>query len=135
MKSSYKNWQLEQNDEHIVFATLDKINSSVNVLSHDVLQELDDLLSEIINTNINGLIFQSAKQNGFIAGADVNEFSLFDNDNDVLKAIQAGQSIMNRIDNLPFPTLALIQGYCLGEEWSWRWHVIIVSRKILSTQN
>jgi 3-hydroxyacyl-CoA dehydrogenase/enoyl-CoA hydratase/3-hydroxybutyryl-CoA epimerase len=114
MKSSYKNWQLEQNSEHIVFATLDKKNTSTNVLSYDVLEELDDLLAEISSTHANGLIFQSAKPNGFIAGADVSEFSLFSNYNDVLQAIQKGQSVMDRIDNLPFPSLALIHGFCLG---------------------
>ena len=114
MKTSYENWLVEQDDDHIVRLTLDKPNTSSNVLSHQVLIELQTILDEIKKSPAQALIFQSAKNHSFIAGADVNEFSSLKSYAEALHAIQLGQHVMNSIENLPFPTIALINGFCLG---------------------
>ena len=116
MKTSYENWLVEQDDDHIVRLTLDKPNASSNVLSHQVLIELQIILDEIKKSPAQALIFQSAKNHSFIAGADVNEFSTRKSYAEALHAIQLGQHVMNSIENLPFPTIALINGFCLGSK-------------------
>ena len=118
MKTNYENWLIDSDNNHIITLTLDKPDSSTNVLSQQVLIELQNILDELKKSTARGLIIQSAKNNSFIAGADVHEFSLFQDKPDCYKealhAIQTGQHVMNSIENLPFPTLALINGYCLG---------------------
>ncbi len=118
MKTLYKNWLVEKDDKHIITLTLDKPDTSTNVLSQSVLNELQFILDEIKHSQCTALIFKSAKKNSFIAGADVNEFSQFKDNRDpyseALHAIQTGQHVMNSIENLAFPTFALINGFCLG---------------------
>ncbi|MCU7940073.1 MAG: enoyl-CoA hydratase/isomerase family protein [gamma proteobacterium symbiont of Bathyaustriella thionipta] len=118
MKTHYDNWLFHKDENHIITLILDKPETSTNVLSHSVLDELQVILNEIKSSQSNALIFKSAKPDSFIAGADVNEFSQFQSNtdpyNDALHIVQKGQHVMNCIENLPFPTFALINGYCLG---------------------
>ncbi len=128
MKTSYINWLVEKDNFQVITLTLDKPDTSTNVLSQKVLTELQSILDDVKKISATALIIQSDKDNNFIAGADVKEFSNFQhsnheelqsehNDNGyamALKAIQLGQHVMNSIENLPFPTFALINGHCLG---------------------
>ena len=114
MKTSYKNWFIDKDEQHIITVTLDKTNTSTNVLSHEVLTELQLILEEVKKSSTQALIFASGKNNSFIAGADVSEFSQLKSYEQALTAIQFGQHVMNTIENLPFPTIALINGFCLG---------------------
>ncbi|MCW8929439.1 MAG: 3-hydroxyacyl-CoA dehydrogenase NAD-binding domain-containing protein [Gammaproteobacteria bacterium] len=118
MKQSYKNWLIEKDDFHIVTLYLNIPDTSTNVLSQEVLIELQTILDEMKKMPLKALIFQSSKEHCFIAGADVNEFSKFIESNnaydEALHAIQIGQHVMNSIENLPYPTFSLINGHCLG---------------------
>jgi len=118
MNTLYKNWLIEKDDKHIISLTLDKPDTSTNVLSQSVLNELQLILDEIKHSQCTALIFKSAKKNSFIAGADVNEFSQFKDNRDpyseALHAVQTGQHVMNSIENPAFPTFAIINGFCLG---------------------
>ena len=118
MKTLYKNWIVEKDDNQIITLTMDQPDASTNVLSKSVLVELQSILDDVKRSGSKALIFKSAKDHSFIAGADVNEFSQFkdrtDSYREALNAIQIGQHVMNTIDNMPFPTFALINGYCLG---------------------
>ena len=112
--SSYQHWKVNTDEDGICWLHLDKAESSTNVLSADVFTELETEL-ERLNTNPpRGVVFLSDKKNGFIAGADINEFTSFDNEHEALTAIQRGQAIMNSIESLPCTTIALINGFCFG---------------------
>ena len=56
----------------------------------------------------------SDKANGFIAGADVREFTRLGNEDAALQLIRRGQGIFNRLESLQCPTIALLHGFCLG---------------------
>lgn len=118
MKTSYENWLVEKDDYQIFTLSLDKPGTSTNVLSQNILIELQKILDDVKKKSARALIFQSNKDNCFIAGADVKEFSSFQQlenaYDEALHAIQIGQHVMNSIENLPFPTFALINGHCLG---------------------
>ena len=118
MNTHYKNWLIDKDDKHIITLTLDKPETTTNVLSQSVLSELQLILDDIKHSQSRALIFKSAKKNSFIAGADVTEFSKFSNNSDpygaALGAIQQGQLVMNSIESLAFPSFALINGFCLG---------------------
>ncbi|NIR82178.1 MAG: hypothetical protein GWO05_03150, partial [Gammaproteobacteria bacterium] len=50
-------------------------DTATNVLSREVLAELDAVLSDLETSDASGLVLLSDKEKGFIAGADVHEFT------------------------------------------------------------
>ncbi|MBI4006846.1 MAG: enoyl-CoA hydratase/isomerase family protein [Gammaproteobacteria bacterium] len=113
-KQKYQHWRLENDQQGIAWLHFDKHDSSTNVLSSEVFEEFDIILSHLPDTNPKGLIILSDKQNGFIAGANVNEFTAIETKEQALALIQFGQSIFDKLEALPFPTLSQIHGFCLG---------------------
>jgi len=112
--NEFENWSLNETAQQVIYLTLNCQGSNSNVLSKPVLVELKTILEKIKNRPAKGLIIQSAKPNVFIAGADIHEFTHFKSDQEALQAIRYGQSVMDDISNLPYPSLALIKGFCLG---------------------
>jgi 3-hydroxyacyl-CoA dehydrogenase/enoyl-CoA hydratase/3-hydroxybutyryl-CoA epimerase len=94
---------------------LDKAGSSSNTLSQEVLDELDQILAGIESqTDLPGVVFRSAKTSGFILGADVSEFEQLTDPVDAASLAARGQALMQRIEDLHCPTVALIDGFALG---------------------
>lgn len=83
-------------------------------MSRETLEELADLLVEVSRRQSAGLVIRSGKESGFIAGADVNEFTGLTGTDQALTLIERGQTILGQIEALTIPTLALIHGFCLG---------------------
>ncbi|NNE38860.1 MAG: crotonase, partial [Gammaproteobacteria bacterium] len=114
VKTNYKHWKLETDDTGIVWCYIDVEDSSTNVLSSEVLDEFSNVLDTVAEQGPAGLIILSAKENGFIAGADVREFTTIENEKDALVMLNRGHDVFNKLEALPFSTLALINGFCLG---------------------
>lgn len=110
----YKNWKINQDSDDIVWLHLDKADSSTNVLSTEVLEEFAALLDIFIQQPPRGLVILSDKDNGFSAGADIRDFNCFDTETEAREAIQYGQQIMNRLETLACPSVALLHGFTLG---------------------
>ncbi|RXJ88171.1 3-hydroxyacyl-CoA dehydrogenase NAD-binding domain-containing protein [Arcobacter sp. CECT 8985] len=90
-------------------------NEKVNKLSFKVLKEFDLLLDEIIkNRDIDALIIKSLKENIFIAGADIHEIKQFTNEDDAYNELIKADNILNKLENLKIPTIAYINGACMG---------------------
>ncbi|OAI50086.1 3-hydroxyacyl-CoA dehydrogenase, partial [Planctomycetaceae bacterium SCGC AG-212-F19] len=65
--------------------------------------------------DLRGLILRSGKPGMFIAGADLRELGSASSDaNSARSMMQRGHRIIGRIENLPYPTIALIDGACMG---------------------
>ena len=107
-------WQLEIDADGIAWLSCDVPGSSANVLSATVLEALDAQLDDLEQRRPRGLVIRSGKAGGFIAGADVREFTRLATHAEALQVIRRGQAVFDRLAALPFPTLALIHGYCLG---------------------
>ena len=114
MSTSYKHWKVVNDDDGITWLHLDKADSSTNVLSHEVMDELEQQLNILNQKPPRAVVFMSDKKSGFIAGADVNEFENLETEHIALTMIKRGHHIMNMIERLPCPTVALIHGFCLG---------------------
>jgi len=114
MQQDYQHWKTETDPTGIVWLHLDKADSNTNVLSTDILIEFNKILESLERHLPRALVIQSDKKNGFIAGADVKEFTTFENEDAALELIQRAQGIFNRLESLACPTIALIHGYCLG---------------------
>lgn len=113
--SHLKNWKLNRDENNVAWLNLDKQNSSTNTLSKEVLEELLTILQTLeIQPLPKGLVIRSSKSTGFIAGADIQEFKKINTSEAAFDLIRQGQIVFNRLASLPFPALALIDGYCLG---------------------
>ena len=87
---------------------------AMNALSIDLLQEFDRALEEISKDDlIRVLVLTGAGEKAFVAGADITELATFD----ALQAkgfSQAGHDVINRLQLLPIPVMAAVNGYALG---------------------
>jgi 3-hydroxyacyl-CoA dehydrogenase / enoyl-CoA hydratase / 3-hydroxybutyryl-CoA epimerase len=114
MTGNYRNWKLETDRDNIVWLSFDKSDASANVLSAEVMSELDRILDELGAKIPRGLVIRSGKDSGFIAGADVEEFTKLKDADDVMRLVKRGWDLYNKLASLPFPTLALVNGFCMG---------------------
>jgi 3-hydroxyacyl-CoA dehydrogenase/enoyl-CoA hydratase/3-hydroxybutyryl-CoA epimerase len=108
------NWALEIDAERIAWLTCDMAGASTNVLSGDVVRELSAKLTAAAALRPLGMVVQSAKSNGFIAGADIKEFLKIRTPADGYELVRAGQAVMRQLEELPFPTVAALRGFALG---------------------
>lgn len=111
----YQNWKIETDQHNILWLYLDKADSQVNTINNIILEELEQILNNDIDFSITkGLVFASKKTTGFIAGADIESFRDLEHPEEARKFIEKGHHVFNRIASLPIPTLAAIEGFCLG---------------------
>ncbi|MDO8959356.1 MAG: 3-hydroxyacyl-CoA dehydrogenase NAD-binding domain-containing protein [Rhodocyclaceae bacterium] len=109
-----KHWQIERDENALVWATLDRAGESTNALSAEVLAEFRELLDQLDQAPPKGLIIRSGKAAGFIAGADIQEFTQLDSAEKGRALIARGWDLFNRLAAVAYPTLALVRGHCLG---------------------
>lgn len=107
-------WRLEREADGLAWLTFDRAGSAVNALSADTMAELAVVLDALDAAPPKGLIIQSGKTTGFIVGADVNEFASLDTPEQARALVGRGWNLFNRLAAVRYPTLALIQGHCLG---------------------
>jgi 3-hydroxyacyl-CoA dehydrogenase/enoyl-CoA hydratase/3-hydroxybutyryl-CoA epimerase len=107
-------WGLELDADAIAWLTLDKPASSANVLSRAVLLELERILASFAGRPLRALVIRSAKPSGFIAGADIREFTTLGSESEALEHIAFGQRLCALLEAMPCPTVALLHGFALG---------------------
>ena len=107
-------WRIERDSDQILWLWADKADASANVLSSEVLRELDGHLTRIRAEAPRGLVVLSGKKSGFIAGADIKEFTRIQGEDSGYRLIHAGQAVLDRLAALPFPTVAALHGFALG---------------------
>ncbi len=101
---------IEKNDR--VYTITINSPQTLNSLNTEMLLELNRIIDSLNHNEISVLIF-AANGKAFVAGADISEMAQMD-------SIQAkqfahiGSSVFNKIESLPFPTIAAINGYALG---------------------
>ncbi len=121
MSNIYKNWHYELDQDNILWLAFDREGKSVNSLSQEALTEFNSIINSLENNKLKfdnkspvGLIIHSGKKTGFIAGADVTEFTTVKDQDDVKRILDNGQNTMRRLASLKIPTVAMIEGFCLG---------------------
>ena len=107
-------FKVATDDDNIVWLHFDKADAGTNVLNAEVFDQLDQHLQSIAAQSPRGLVILSDKTNGFIAGADITAFTRIKTSDEALGFLHRGQEVFNRLEALPFPTVALIHGFCLG---------------------
>ncbi|MGZ5896509.1 MAG: 3-hydroxyacyl-CoA dehydrogenase NAD-binding domain-containing protein [Xanthobacteraceae bacterium] len=109
----WKHWRLARDADGIAWLGIDRAGASANTLNADVLSELNRALSDIESDLPKGLVIRSLKRSGFIAGADINQFR-DSSAADVAASLTQAHAVIDRLDNLKIPTVAVIHGFCLG---------------------
>jgi len=111
---SAPSWKVESDADGIAWLTLDKPGTSANVLSGGVLTELDGVLATLERAVPRGVVLISAKKSGFVAGADIKEFTGITDAASGYALIRRGQQVLTRLANLACPSVAAIHGFALG---------------------
>ena len=107
-------WSIESDTQNVCWLTLDVPDAGANTLSQGVLEELDSILSGLETELPSALIIASAKNSGFIAGADINEFPKMTDRATAIELINRGHGVLHRLAGLPCPKLAVLNGTTLG---------------------
>ena len=105
---------MERDSDGLGWLTLDRDGATANTVSSEVMEELRAMLGELAAQPPKGLVIRSGKDSGFIAGADVDEFGELDTVEGATALVKRGWDIFNQLATTPYPTLALVRGFCLG---------------------
>lgn len=89
---------------------------SVNILNAEMLEGLKLAVAEIeaARGRASHVLFRSTKAGCFFAGADVPAIAQVATKEEGQEVLEHGQALFARIEALDVPTVALIQGTCLG---------------------
>ncbi len=112
--SPYQHWRLETDADGIAWLCADRAGSSTNVLSTAVLEELGGVLAGLETKPPAGLVLYSGKDQGFIAGADIDEFPQFQTADQVYELTSQGHELFRRLEALSCTTVVVINGFALG---------------------
>jgi 3-hydroxyacyl-CoA dehydrogenase / enoyl-CoA hydratase / 3-hydroxybutyryl-CoA epimerase len=110
----FAHWKADRDAEGILVLTLDRAAASVNTLNRAVIDELAQIVERLSFEPPKGVVIRSGKANGFVAGADIKEFEVFEKQGSVLASIENGQRVFQGLARLRCPTVAAIHGFCMG---------------------
>lgn len=86
----------------------------LNALNAAVLETLDRRLADAQNEpDLRCLVITGAGEKAFIAGADIGELARL-TPLDGREQARRGQAVLDRLENLPIPSIAAINGYAYG---------------------
>jgi 3-hydroxyacyl-CoA dehydrogenase/enoyl-CoA hydratase/3-hydroxybutyryl-CoA epimerase len=109
-----QHWASDTDANGITWLCIDKADGGANVLSGEVLTELNAIIEPMAATPPAGVVIYSGKTNGFVMGADINEFTTIENPQQAYELIRLGQQVLDKLEALPCPTVAVINGFALG---------------------
>ncbi|WP_018413381.1 3-hydroxyacyl-CoA dehydrogenase NAD-binding domain-containing protein [Methyloversatilis thermotolerans] len=112
--SAFRHWRLERESDGVAWLTFDRADESVNTLARDAMEELSGVLDTLDGAPPRGLVIQSGKSGGFIAGADIGELGRVKDAREAHDLVARGWDLFNRLAAVPYPTCALVRGFCVG---------------------
>jgi 3-hydroxyacyl-CoA dehydrogenase/enoyl-CoA hydratase/3-hydroxybutyryl-CoA epimerase len=99
----------------VAILTFDLKDEKVNKLSSIVLKEFEDAIDILAKrSGLKLLVIKSRKQDIFIAGADIKEIESIKTEEEAIKLVSKGQEIVTKLTRMPFKSLAVIDGACMG---------------------
>ena len=111
---THQHWTSETDSDGIVWLRIDKAGGGANVLSAEVLTELNSLIEPLHDDLPTGVVIYSGKSSGFVMGADINEFTTIESPQQAYELIRLGQRVLDGVEALACPTVAAINGFALG---------------------
>lgn len=107
-------WRITLDENQVAWLEFDKPGTSTNTLSHAAMANLDAKLAALEELKPKAVVVISAKPSGFIAGADIKEFTGLATVDQAYALIRSGQRVLDRLEQLSCPTVAAIHGFALG---------------------
>ncbi len=86
---------------------------ALNALSFDILREIGRTFDEVAASDARVLVVTGAGDKAFCAGADIKELrdrTLIEQQ----RGAELGQSVFAKLDTLPIPSVAVVNGYAFG---------------------
>jgi 3-hydroxyacyl-CoA dehydrogenase / enoyl-CoA hydratase / 3-hydroxybutyryl-CoA epimerase len=116
--STYQHWHLTRDENNIAWVTFDRdyANPAIttNTFSSAALGELGLICDALAAQPPAGMVVQSAKDNGFAAGADIDEFTNLKSADEAVAFTALGNQVFDKVEALPFATIAMVHGFCMG---------------------
>ena len=107
----YKTLHIEKTD-NIVILTIDR-PEALNALNTAVITELEQAVTELERDVSLGAVIITGAGRSFVAGADIGEQRPLDLEGG-RRWGQRGSALLRRIEKLPVPTIAAVNGFALG---------------------
>lgn len=101
-----------ERDEEIVQITIDRPDK-LNAMNLDVMDEFITILDNLEKDSSKIVIITGSGQKAFSAGADIEYMNTI-GPTDAEKYALRGHEVLNKIEKLPKPVIAAINGYALG---------------------
>ncbi len=113
---SYGNvFTLEKNEGAVGVVTFDVSGDAMNTWTQEAIEEFGSLLEELENTtDLKGVLFASRKPGTFHAGANLNLLNSMKDREATDHSLELFHLMLNRLAALRFPSVAAIEGHCLG---------------------
>jgi 3-hydroxyacyl-CoA dehydrogenase/enoyl-CoA hydratase/3-hydroxybutyryl-CoA epimerase len=106
-------WRMARDPSGIAWLLLDRPKTGTNTVSTETLEGLDALLDSLETDIPKACVIRSAKPGGFAAGADINDLGALAKD-DAEGLLRRGHAVLDRLEKLDCPTIAVIHGAALG---------------------
>ncbi len=115
MSSPLRHFRTEARPAGGTTVWMDVAGKPVNIFWDEVLIELESLVDQWEQSSDESpIVIRSAKVKGFAAGADLKRIAAFQSEDEVDTFLLQGQQVLNRLEKLSRPTVAVISGHCLG---------------------
>ena len=98
---------------NIAVATINR-PKALNALNSAVVADLDEMIGQIMaDEEIRALVITGSGEKAFVAGADIGEMStLTKAEGEAFGKL--GNDVFRRLEKLPIPTIAAVNGFALG---------------------
>ncbi len=107
-------FRIEPVENGMVHLVMDDPARKVNVLDEGAMGDLEGALAALEAGKPTGVVVRSGKPGTFIAGADIHTIASLTDRERVRAIVRRGQAAFSRLAALPCPTVAAIDGICLG---------------------
>lgn len=110
---TFENILLEQVEPGIHLLTVNR-PKALNALNAGTLDELEKAFAQVAaDDSVRALLVTGAGEKAFVAGADIAAMQNFTAEQ-AQRFSEKGMRVMHAIEALPFPVIALVNGYALG---------------------
>lgn len=108
-------FHLTVDSEGFAELVFDLPGEKVNKFNSSSMKELEHILDDLHKrSDVRILTLKSAKAGIFIAGADIEELKVIEGREEAYQKSRIGHRVFQKLESLPFPTIAAVDGACLG---------------------
>ncbi|ALM53592.1 enoyl-CoA hydratase/isomerase family protein [Halomonas huangheensis] len=101
-------------EDGIAWLTFDRV-ASRNAMTWQMYDQLDAHCEAIENDpEVVAVVMRGAGGEAFVAGTDIKQFAEFSSGEDAIAYERRIDHLVGRVERLPRPTLALLEGFCVG---------------------